>query len=164
MGQQETQQRIVASAKTADFRPYDRYGKRIAGLSWMPLRYDAPTGTGSYLIRFAPGAASLPHEHGGVEEFVVLEGVLVDADGRRLAGGRERIEPVIGNGNAVLFRFPSPSAGAVSALGSSRSPETESGHDSPPPVPPGRRRRRSHSRFLRATARVGAIELVGRCL
>ena len=87
MGQQQTRQRIVASAKTADFRPYDRYGKRIEGLSWMPLRYDAQTGTGSYLIRFAPGAASLPHEHGGVEEFVVLEGVLVDADGRRLGPG-----------------------------------------------------------------------------
>ena len=79
--------RVVVSAKTDGFGPDDRYGRRIEGLSWLPLRYDAATGVGSYLIRFAPGAASLPHEHGGVEEFVVLDGYLIDADGRRLEAG-----------------------------------------------------------------------------
>jgi anti-sigma factor ChrR (cupin superfamily) len=82
-----TDQRIVASAKGREFRPYDRYGVPIEGLSWMPLRFDAETGTGSYLIRFEPGAASLPHEHGGVEEFVILDGYLIDADGRRFETG-----------------------------------------------------------------------------
>src|SRR3954466_3143449 len=65
------EQRIVASANTQEFRPYDRYGAPIQGLSWLPLRFDAEPGAGSYLIRFEPGAASLPHEHGGVEEFVI---------------------------------------------------------------------------------------------
>lgn len=87
MESQDRDERIVASAKAEGFRAYDRYGRRIEGLSWMPLRYDAETGTGSFLIRFAPGAASLPHEHGGVEEFVVLDGFLIDADGRRLEAG-----------------------------------------------------------------------------
>ena len=87
MGQAQPAARIVVSAAQDGFRPYDRYGDPVPGLSWMPLRYDAASGTGSYLIRFAPGAASLPHEHGGVEEFVVLEGVLIDADGRRIGPG-----------------------------------------------------------------------------
>ncbi len=87
MDQQERLLRIVASASTEGFRPYDRYGRRIEGLSWLPLRYDAEAGTGSFLIRFAPGAASLPHEHGGVEEIVVLDGYLIDADGRRFEPG-----------------------------------------------------------------------------
>jgi anti-sigma factor ChrR (cupin superfamily) len=82
-----SEQRIVTSAKDEGFRPYDRYGAPIKGLSWMPLRFDAETGTGSYLIRFDPGAASLPHEHGGVEEFVILDGFLIDADGRRFEAG-----------------------------------------------------------------------------
>lgn len=87
MREGHAEERIVTAAGVEGFRPYDRYGTRIEGLSWKPLRYDGETGTGSFLIRFAPGAASRPHEHGGVEEFVVLEGYLIDADGTRFESG-----------------------------------------------------------------------------
>ncbi len=87
MGDRKIDRRIVASAGSEGFRPYDRYGAVVEGLSWMPLRYDAGAGTGSFLLRFAPGSASVPHEHGGVEEFVILDGFLIDADGRRLTAG-----------------------------------------------------------------------------
>ncbi|HEX6103137.1 MAG TPA: cupin domain-containing protein [Alphaproteobacteria bacterium] len=80
-------QRIVTDGRDEGFRPYDRFGPVIAGMSWKPLRYVAAEGTGSFLLRFDPGAASSPHEHGGVEEFVVLDGYLIDADGRRLERG-----------------------------------------------------------------------------
>ena len=83
----EGDRRIVASALSEGFRPYDRYGTPMEGLSWMPLRYDPAAATGSFLLRFEPGTASRPHEHGGIEEFVVLEGYLIDADGRRLGPG-----------------------------------------------------------------------------
>ncbi len=63
------------------FVPYDRYGEAVPGLSWLNLSYDAETGHGSFLIRFEPGSRSLPHEHTGIEEFLVLEGQLVDDDG-----------------------------------------------------------------------------------
>lgn len=79
--------RIVVSAGDADFRPYDRYGKVIDGMSWKPVRYDPKTGTGSFVLRFEPGARSQPHEHGGVEEFLILSGTLIDADGRRFVSG-----------------------------------------------------------------------------
>ena len=87
MARNQSEQRIVASENDEGFRPYDRYGTPIKGLSWLPLRFDAETGMGSFLIRFEPGAASLPHEHGGVEEFVILDGFLIDADGRRFDTG-----------------------------------------------------------------------------
>ena len=80
-------QRMVVSARHGEFRPFDRYGSPIKGLSWIPLRFDAESGAGSYLIRFDPGAASLPHEHGGVEEFAILDGFLIDADGHRFETG-----------------------------------------------------------------------------
>ena len=78
---------MVASAAAEAFRPYDRFGAPLPGMSWLPLRYDPQTGTGSFLLRFEPGTASRPHEHGGVEEFVVLEGWLLEEDGRRLETG-----------------------------------------------------------------------------
>jgi anti-sigma factor ChrR (cupin superfamily) len=79
--------RIVATASADGFRPSDRFGEPLPGMSWLPLRYDPQAGTGSFLLRFAAGAASRLHEHGGVEEFVVLEGALIDDDGRRFGTG-----------------------------------------------------------------------------
>ena len=87
MSAREMEWRLVQSARSFGFRPYDRFGTPIDGLSWVPLRYDPEAGTGSFLLRFEPGAASRPHEHGGIEEFVILEGYLIDADGRRLGPG-----------------------------------------------------------------------------
>lgn len=73
--------RVVSTADT-DFRSYDRYGKLVPDLEWLPLSGEA--GNDEYecfLIRFKPGASSSPHEHTGTEEFMVLEGELEDADG-----------------------------------------------------------------------------------
>ncbi len=72
--------RVVATGDAA-FVPFDRYGEPIPKLSWLPISYDAESGQGSFLIRFEPGGRSLPHEHTGYEEFVVLEGELIDNDG-----------------------------------------------------------------------------------
>ena len=43
MARNESEQRIVASANGEGFRPYDRYGTPIKGLSWLPLRLSRPT-------------------------------------------------------------------------------------------------------------------------
>ncbi len=74
------QRRVVATGE-ATFQPFDRYGEPIPKLSWLPISYDTESGHGCYLIRFAPGGRSLPHEHTGFEEFLVLEGELIDSDG-----------------------------------------------------------------------------------
>lgn len=50
-------------------------------LSWLPVSYDAATGQGCYLMRMQPGAVTIAHDHAGMEEFLILEGDLVDSDG-----------------------------------------------------------------------------------
>lgn len=76
--------RRITSIREAEFRPYDRYGAAIPGLSWVPLNGE---GGGCFLLRFAAGAASRPHEHAEGEEFLVLDGELEDCDGQRLTAG-----------------------------------------------------------------------------
>ncbi len=49
--------------------------------TYCNISYDADAGEGCYLVRFAPGARSTPHEHIGHEEFLVLHGSLTDCDG-----------------------------------------------------------------------------------
>lgn len=81
------QRRIIPTPET-EFRPYDRYGEPIPGLSWIPLSAEAEgDGAGCFLLRFAPGSSSRPHEHVEVEEFYVVEGELEDADGHVLKAG-----------------------------------------------------------------------------
>jgi anti-sigma factor ChrR (cupin superfamily) len=64
------------------FVPYDLEGPVQPDISWLPISYDKATGQGCYLMRMQPGAAVLPHEHPGMEEFLILEGELIDSDGR----------------------------------------------------------------------------------
>ena len=79
--------RIVTTGEAA-FRSYDRYGQAIPGLTWLPLSPDSDAdGGGCFMLRFAPGARSLPHEHSEIEEFMVLEGELEDCDGHVLKAG-----------------------------------------------------------------------------
>ena len=51
------------------------------GATYCNISYDAEAGEGCYLVRFAPGTGSTPHEHIGHEEFLVLDGTLTDCDG-----------------------------------------------------------------------------------
>jgi anti-sigma factor ChrR (cupin superfamily) len=72
---------------TAQYEPYLMNGKPHPGLFWRNISHDAATGTGLFLIKFEPGAASAPHVHHGYEEFVILDGELTDSDGARYAAG-----------------------------------------------------------------------------
>ena len=44
--------------------------------------YDKEKGQGSYILKMDPGSKSVPHEHVNYEEFYMLEGELIDADGK----------------------------------------------------------------------------------
>jgi len=86
--------RDIVDIGKAKLRPHDRYGDPIPGLSWLPLDFDDAEGRGLYLVRFEAGARSLPHEHVHGEAFIVLEGRLIDSDGRELKTGEfVRYEP-----------------------------------------------------------------------
>lgn len=76
------------------FRPYDRYGVVLPGMSWLPLSLDTEERLELFLLRFEPGAQSYPHEHMAAEQFLMLEGTLTDCDGRVFkAGDFVRFEP-----------------------------------------------------------------------
>jgi quercetin dioxygenase-like cupin family protein len=72
--------RVVRTAATP-FQAYDMEGPVQPELGWLPVSYDAASGEGTYVMRMQPGAATIEHEHAGMEEFLVLEGELVDDDG-----------------------------------------------------------------------------------
>ena len=44
-------------------------------------------GNGCYVIRMSPGAETIWHEHRGVEDFLILEGELIECDGTVLGPG-----------------------------------------------------------------------------
>jgi quercetin dioxygenase-like cupin family protein len=72
--------RVVRTA-AARLLAYDMEGPVQPELGWLPVSYDAATGEGTYVMRMQPGAVTIEHEHAGMEEFLVLEGDLVDDDG-----------------------------------------------------------------------------------
>jgi quercetin dioxygenase-like cupin family protein len=71
----------MVNFRKAKWVPYHLQGEVQADLTWCNLSYDETTGMGLFLIKFAPGAASIAHEHLDFEEFVVLDGDIRDSDG-----------------------------------------------------------------------------------
>jgi anti-sigma factor ChrR (cupin superfamily) len=79
--------RTTVNAHMTPFLPYDMEGPVQPDMSWLPLSYDEATGQGTYLMRMQPGAVTIAHDHEGMEEFLILEGDLVDSDGTRFGPG-----------------------------------------------------------------------------
>lgn len=78
---EESPARRVVNVHTAAFGPYSMEGPVQDDITWLPISWDERSGQGSYLMRMEPGAVTLEHEHAGFEEFLVLDGDLVDSDG-----------------------------------------------------------------------------------
>ena len=81
------QRRVARIDDDRAYRPFDRYGQPIPGMAWLNLSYDRATGQGTFVLRMEPGARSMPHEHTEGEEFLMLDGELVDADGTVFRAG-----------------------------------------------------------------------------
>ena len=79
--------RRIANWKTCQWQPYPGLDGDTPGLSWYPIRAEPGTGDGFYLLRIAPGSGAALHRHSMQEEFVMLEGELVDGDGTVLKEG-----------------------------------------------------------------------------
>ena len=79
--------RRTVNAHTTPFLAYDLEGPVQREMSWLPLSYDRSTGAGTYLMRMEPGAVTIEHAHELREEFLVLEGDLVDSDGTVFTAG-----------------------------------------------------------------------------
>lgn len=73
--------RTVLSVARTPMQTYDLEGPVQPEMSWLPISYRKESGCGSYVMRMQPGAVTLAHDHPGYEEFVILEGELIDSDG-----------------------------------------------------------------------------------
>jgi anti-sigma factor ChrR (cupin superfamily) len=75
--------RQITDFKKLKFEPFDNYGVVVPGMSWHKISYKRDKGgQGTYVLKMEPGAKSLLHEHTGFEEFLMLEGDLIDPDGK----------------------------------------------------------------------------------
>jgi anti-sigma factor ChrR (cupin superfamily) len=83
----EPKDRHVVNAHTTAFLPYDMEGPVQPEMSWLPVSYDPESGQGTYLMRMEPRAVTIAHEHQGMEEFLILEGDLMDSDGSVFTAG-----------------------------------------------------------------------------
>ena len=73
--------RKITNLYNVKFEPFDNYGVAVKGMSWHKISYDKKNGgQGSYLLKMEPDAKSLLHEHSGYEEFLMLDGELIDPD------------------------------------------------------------------------------------
>jgi anti-sigma factor ChrR (cupin superfamily) len=72
--------RIITDPFNVKFEPFNNYGDAIPGMSWHKITYDQKTGQGTYILKMEPGAKSKLHEHVNFEEFIMLDGELIDPD------------------------------------------------------------------------------------
>ena len=77
------EKRQIIDFNNLKFEPFDNYGVVVPGMSWHKISYNRENGgQGTYVLKMEPGAKSLPHEHTGFEEFLMLDGELIDPDGK----------------------------------------------------------------------------------
>ncbi len=73
--------RKVVNFRDAEWMTYSLQGKSQEDIAWHNISWSDEDDTGFFLVKFEPGGVSLPHEHLGFEEFVILEGEVKDHDG-----------------------------------------------------------------------------------
>ena len=74
--------RTVANPFNVKFVPFDNYGSVIPGMSWKKITYNIETGQGTYILKMDSETKSLLHEHTNYEEFLMLDGELIDPDSK----------------------------------------------------------------------------------
>ena len=73
--------RKITDTLNLKFEPFDRYGSIIPGMSWHKISFNKKTNFGTYISKLEPDTKTLAHVHSGHEEFLILEGELIDSDG-----------------------------------------------------------------------------------
>ncbi|MFD0860401.1 cupin domain-containing protein [Roseovarius aquimarinus] len=81
----KTEDRRVANIREATFTPIETDGKPDGEV--LQLNTAKPLGAGFYVYRMPPGHTTVAHRHKGDEEFLILEGDLMDNDGTEYGPG-----------------------------------------------------------------------------
>ena len=79
--------RRIQNIYETPFEPYDLDGPVETDKSCLPVSWTKESGRGCYVIRMEPGSETIPHEHQCWEEFLILEGELIESDGTVLKAG-----------------------------------------------------------------------------
>ena len=79
--------RSIVNVYETSFEPFDLEGPVQDDMSVLAVSYGPETRRGVYVIRMEPGAATIPHVHECMEEFLILEGELIESDGTVLKKG-----------------------------------------------------------------------------
>ena len=90
---ERTPERHIIKTATAHYETYDLEGEVQDDMRFLGLSHDRKSGQGAYMIRMAPGAETIRHVHRRREEYLILEGDLVESDGTVLGPGDYVIYP-----------------------------------------------------------------------
>lgn len=71
----------VANIYSAEFKPFVYEDGAALGDSVLQLDDDLPLGVGFHVYRMPAGMTTRPHRHNGHEQFLILEGELIENDG-----------------------------------------------------------------------------------
>lgn len=77
----KTSDRRVANINSTNFAPLVLEDGVALGDTVLQLDDDQPLGIGFHVYRMPPGMTTRPHRHNGHEQFLILEGELVENDG-----------------------------------------------------------------------------------
>lgn len=77
----DAKDRRVANIHDAEFTPFVYDDGVALGDAILQLDGDRPLGIGFHVYRMPPGMTTRPHRHNGHEQFLVLEGELIENDG-----------------------------------------------------------------------------------
>lgn len=83
---EKTPERKIVNIQTADYAVYEEEGPRQPDIGWLPLSYNRDR-NGCYAMRLSPGSSTVWHEHEGMEDYLILEGELIESDGTVLKEG-----------------------------------------------------------------------------
>ena len=74
--------RKITNPFNVEFVPFNNYGSVVPGMNWHKITYNKETGQGTYILKMDPKTKSLPHLHINYEEFIMLDGELIDLDNK----------------------------------------------------------------------------------
>ena len=80
-------QRRIANIRTGTFKPFVYDDGVALGDAVLQLDDDKPLGEGLHVYRMPAGMKTRAHRHNGHEQFLVLEGELIESDGTVLKPG-----------------------------------------------------------------------------
>lgn len=77
----KTEDRRVVNIHDGNYMPFVYEDGAALGDSVLQLDDSQPLGVGFHVYRMPPGMTTRPHRHNGHEQFLILEGELIENDG-----------------------------------------------------------------------------------